>query len=107
MEYRSYKKRRNYVIVLVNPLPPECNDFTNGTKYLMNGDKKVNAFNLSADKSECTIDLEINCRTCGKGGVGHLKQLLYVKFPNIQIKEFKRKRMDGDIKQSVKIKNVR
>jgi hypothetical protein len=93
-------KLRTYSMELVHPTPTACNDFQQYTREQIEGRRKLLRFTPSKTASDCIVELEMQCWSCGRNSPNNFTRDLFIKYPDVTIKNFKRHRNNDRISQN-------
>jgi hypothetical protein len=83
---------RKYAVELINPIPPNCNDFLEFTRSQINGGRNLISLVNSSNDKQCKIEVLLTCWSCGSNGINNLSNVVQIKYPN---SEFIIKRIYG------------
>ncbi len=89
------EKLRIYTVIIersVASTSSDCSDFKSVVKRNFGGSRKIiNEIN-STTATNCIMDLELQCPSCGKTGLHKLKKTIWRDYPDAIFTQIKRKR---------------
>lgn len=92
------EKLRIYTVIIERSVASnskDCTDFRSAVKSNFGGSRKILNESSRNDSTNCIMDLEMECESCGKQGLHKLKKRIWHSYPDAVFTQIKRKRKNG------------